>query len=992
MLRLLLSVVFAAVVLTYLSGQPPSSFHFKYLKQGSGVEDLLTNCVFKDRLGVLWIGSNRGIRYYDGVRLQVFDSGNGNSKTATSAVMAGSFVEDRDGRLWIGTDTGLVILSADRSVQIQPYTLGIPDSVSKAVNSRVQTDSTGDVYVLGGMVIYRMNVVQHTFSIVADLTKHARTLHHIANFLFVPKEDAFYLAAGMNYELFRYKKGNLLHVNYPAQQRGLSQVGFPINSNLQLFWLRQDSLCLVIYNPNLKKSAFIAQLDHTKKTAYYDLTDSLQRQFPVIQAWYSFCRGPESPLPPSLRLNLTVLQLIYGTDKRWYLATNAGVFIAEENIASFHAVRWTKGYSTRAITKSSDGTLLVGSYNHLLYGNHSDSTCKRLSMGPPWCFFQKRNKVWDIFSEERYSPYQIDLENPDKPLLRQLKLNTDLPYHHTAVAAGRGYWSALINDTLYYSQPETGIVSIYIAQSVQRKASAKDNVKRLFLINNTLWVAGNSGLQAYELSDSGEHIVREITTELPDTLRSIAVNCLYSGGNGQIWIGTAFEGLLAYDLEQHTLRHWTTADGLAHFNVYSITGSNSDSVLWIGTQHGLSRLEVWNNTFCNYHTADGLLHDEFNNTSVYKSDNGVIFMGGPNGVSWFRPEEVPIKPDLSPGFVVVEIQNTRQHEHRRMFPSPGSTLTLQPEDNYVGFAFRSSDFFKDNDLTFRYRLIGLQDDWRYVPVEQEEVFTAIRPGEYLMEVQTQTNTGVWTTIYTLNLDVLPAWHQTWWFKVLVVLALALVFHTLYTFRLRQLRKEYELRKQVSDDLHDDLGSRIFALKSLASKVALPDQPEATRRQASEQFETLSKEVLGRVRDFIWVFNPENDQLIHFLDRLDDYIRMTIMPLVASINFSYDVDEHVKFASKSRHHLMMILQELLVNMSKHTRQPVIQVTAQVKESILYFHIFNRHTGIQSAGEKDRQSYGLSSIEKRLTQYDIRLNWNEDESSQTAELSVKIAPHA
>lgn len=96
-------------------------------------------------------------------------------------------------------------------------------------------------------------------------------------------------------------------------------------------------------------------------------------------------------------------------------------------------------------------------------------------------------------------------------------------------------------------------------------------------------------------------------------------------------------------------------------------------MLWIGTQHGLSRLEVWNNTFCNYHTADGLLHDEFNNTSVYKSDNGVIFMGGPNGVSWFRPEEVPIKPDLSPGFVVVEIQNTRQHEHRRMFPSPGST-------------------------------------------------------------------------------------------------------------------------------------------------------------------------------------------------------------------------------------------------------------------------------------------------------------------------------
>lgn len=101
----------------------------------------------------------------------------------------------------------------------------------------------------------------------------------------------------------------------------------------------------------------------------------------------------------------------------------------------------------------------------------------------------------------------------------------------------------------------------------------------------------------------------------------------------------------------------------------------------------------------------------------------------------------------------------------------------------------------------------MQDDWRYVPVEQEEVFTAIRPGEYLMEVQTQTNTGgVWTTIYTLNMDVLPAWHQAWWFR----------YWSYWRWRWFSLRcthfgsascaKEYELRKQVSDDLHDDLES------------------------------------------------------------------------------------------------------------------------------------------------------------------------------------------
>ena len=204
--------------LATIAGQQPAFFKFKYLQQGDGMEDLMTYCVLKDRLGILWVGGNKGIKYYDGLRLQHFELNVENISTSSKVVIS-SFAEDRDGRLWVGTDTGLVILSPDRSNYILPAALGILPTISKATNSHVQADETGNILFLSGSTLYRTNLAQNNVSVVANIHDFPNAPESLLNFLYTPKDRAFYFFADDS-QLFMLRGNQLKNINYPLYQTG----------------------------------------------------------------------------------------------------------------------------------------------------------------------------------------------------------------------------------------------------------------------------------------------------------------------------------------------------------------------------------------------------------------------------------------------------------------------------------------------------------------------------------------------------------------------------------------------------------------------------------------------------------------------------------------------------------------------------------------------------------------------------------------------------
>jgi signal transduction histidine kinase/ligand-binding sensor domain-containing protein len=79
---------------------------FEHITTSQGLSQNSVNCIFQDRNGFLWFGTNEGLNRYDGINFTYFKS-HPNDSTTLSGNNITAISEDREGTLWIGTTNGL---------------------------------------------------------------------------------------------------------------------------------------------------------------------------------------------------------------------------------------------------------------------------------------------------------------------------------------------------------------------------------------------------------------------------------------------------------------------------------------------------------------------------------------------------------------------------------------------------------------------------------------------------------------------------------------------------------------------------------------------------------------------------------------------------------------------------------------------------------------------------------------------------------------------
>ena len=88
-------------------------YTFKHYGQDEGLSNLATECLFQDRAGYLWVGTQNGLFRYNGSVFTPFGSADG---LPSSSV--GSLAETPDGVLWVGTQGGLARRQGVRFAEI----------------------------------------------------------------------------------------------------------------------------------------------------------------------------------------------------------------------------------------------------------------------------------------------------------------------------------------------------------------------------------------------------------------------------------------------------------------------------------------------------------------------------------------------------------------------------------------------------------------------------------------------------------------------------------------------------------------------------------------------------------------------------------------------------------------------------------------------------------------------------------------------------------
>ena len=166
---------------------------------------------------------------------------------------------------------------------------------------------------------------------------------------------------------------------------------------------------------------------------------------------------------------------------------------------------------------------------------------------------------------------------------------------------------------------------------------------------------------------------------------------------------------------------------------------------------------------------------------------------------------------------------------------PGTGLRLPEYSTAVRFDYLGLSLTAAEKVLYRYRLDGVDTDWRELTPARQALYTNLRPGNYVFRVRAANNDGVWNESgAALAFVIPPAFVQTGWFIALCVAGSVAAVWGLIRLRVRQVRRRLEERMEerlaertrISRALHDSLlqGFQGLMFRLQAVRQLLPERP------------------------------------------------------------------------------------------------------------------------------------------------------------------------
>lgn len=930
----------------------------------------------QDHKGMIWLATDRGLCVYNGLGVQVYDQSSSSSLTLPSSIIS-DLAEDDLGRLWVCTAQGLCVISADRSYFWSRQSLGIPDSIFTKRNSFIESHPEGGFWFLAGKSLFRIRLNQMGMRL-QKLGESPFSVYAPKKMI-ASKKGELWIIAGNQVAIWANNDFDCIH--YPIQRAGKQQSVYLNDVFTTAINNLGDSITLLtnFVTPEL----FSLSINHQQRIwKPQAISETLEKNIPAFKILQTaFKNQADCQEQPYLK------EIIQDQQHNDWFITNLGVYgVANTSGQLFHQIDALANQSCRKIFQDSLGNIWFNTYAglSLLDAEHNKIT-----------FFSNPIAAWEVI-ELGLGEYLICHEAAtglERYRLQNGKIKRlkSYPFRYVLgmVKMGDTLWMVnnqaellgfdlkkerLIQKIPFYNTSSQVLAGILKTMVVDKKKN--------------LWVGGAGGL--YFLQRQSNGLYRRKNHYPLYKLNSTPINTLYLDRHQKLWIGTQTEGLISYDLSTQKITSYQHHIGLAHNNVFSIQGSNEDQLIWAGTLNGLSCLNVDRQQFFNFYVDSGLPSNEFNTSATLLDNKGILYIGGVNGVASIDPGSLNLaSSQLIQPYLELSISNLNRHQSKVFFPEHKSVVHLSPALNYTALRFFNSNPYSISASSYyRYKIKGLFDEWRFAKASERILLGNLKAGTYsfVLSVQLQGN---WSEPYRLTLQVSAHWYQSWWFYSLCGLVLLGVLYVLYRLRVAQLKAQYKLRKQISDDLHDDLGTRIYALKSLAYQIT---QAEAKQYKLSElltHFETLSQETLLTIRNFIWAFDPKNDQLQDLIERMEKFASTAIKPVVPNtlfVTFS-GLSSH-KMLPGTKYHGLRLFQELLTNMVKHTFSQRINIDFQKDERFLQITVQNFYSSLRET-ESQPEHYGQETMAHRILEVGGQLSWQDEDHCQIAIIRLPFA---
>lgn len=315
-------------------------------------------------------------------------------------------------------------------------------------------------------------------------------------------------------------------------------------------------------------------------------------------------------------------------------------------------------------------------------------------------------------------------------------------------------------------------------------------------------------------------------------------------------------------------------------------------------------------------------------------------------------------------------------------------LILKYNDyNLIQAAFSDHTVFVPGKTSYEYSLYkGGDTVWNRINGKPELSFSDLSPGRYRLLLRASNLYGDYSEkISFLDIEILPLFRQTWWFRGMIMAGVALVFYLLYRYRLQQLRRLQRVRNNIASDLHDDIGSTLNSI-SIYSEVA--------KQQAGKPIPALhligehSRKIVESMSDIVWTINPENDSFEKIIIRMRSFAHQLLK--AKGIEYTFEANERldaVKLPMQVRKNFYMVFKEAVNNLVKYSGATRVAIDLKEEDGAILLRIRDNGKGILVSPET--MGNGLMNMRRRAAEIraDLKIE-SEKDLGTGVEMKLKL----
>lgn len=813
------------------------------------------NCIFQDKEGWIWIGTEKGVLKYDGKDSEYISSNDSLLRNSATAVY------DYDGKLWIGYENGAIGQldythgNVSTAIELWRPEEGLPQKaitgfVADAQN-RLWFSTYGEgLYCFDGRKIAN-------FDVFADK---------------IAGNDVYCLALGKNSDV-------LIGTDAGISACSLSPSGTKKVKNYKVADGLPDEIIQVIC-PDDSGKFWLGS--HDKGICLFD---------PMAET-FSTLELPDDPGPVTAIQHFGGRELWVGTEKR-------GLCLIDLHAHQCKLAGELADKRIQALLKDREGLIWAIANQKQLFSCPRKFSLLPLNCGDVQCIlFPSKTDLW-VGSPTGL--YKINQQNSES--LALLKENVLSVFQDKK----GDIWAGTFGNGLYLLDA-TGKVKHHFTE---KNGLPNGSIFSIAACDNQVWVATLGGLTEIRIGDDGQFTV--VPIEDP-AIKGVYIYKIHSDNKGRLWLGTDGKGLVKYEHghfdfvtppnreDLKTVFSIATKEGEVWFSTdgYGLTHYDGRDFKRYSDKNFLHSKDIQSLAFdqnnqlliC-YAEGVDILNTETDHAQFWSPESGIpalvpvlnAIYSGPDGQLWVGGEKGILRVAADSERFAIDPKTILTAV--RVFMQPidfAQQVQFPHSQNYFIFEFVGLWFCQPDAVTYQFKLEGFDPDWKNTR-DRNAVYPNLPPGKYVFRVKSTEHGGFSGTSEVMyRFEIEPPFWTTWWFALAIGLSGLFLGYLVIHDRDKKLQREANLQRERIEAQFASLKSQInphFLFNSFNTLITIIEENPQNAVEYVEHLSDFYRSIIAhRERDFITI--QEEMELVNdfgFLlkKRFEDNFSLSIQP-------------------------------------------------------------------------------------------------------------------